>query len=86
MEYGDRVSQWRGGGGKGNPAGEFPKTEHKRLMDSEVPLTGNDFIHFIFNMQFELLEVLLLKLVRARDMRLGFDFLYLVFQMRMLLG
>jgi hypothetical protein len=55
-------------------------------MDGCVTSVRQDFIHLIFYMQFKFFEALLLKLVLARNMRLGFYFLYLVLQMRMLLG
>lgn len=60
--------------------------ESSRLMSNSVTGVRYDLIHFIFNMQFELLEALLLKFVLTRNMWLGFDLLYLVFQLRMLLG
>jgi hypothetical protein len=55
-------------------------------MDSGMAADRQHFIHLVFYMQFELFEALLLKLVLARNMRLGFYLFYLVLQMRMLLG
>jgi hypothetical protein len=59
---------------------------YEGLMDGGVPAARHDFIHLVFDVQLKLLEALLLKLVLARNMRLGFYLLYLVLQMRMLLG
>ncbi len=55
-------------------------------MDGGVAVVRHNFIHLVFYMQLKLLEALLLKLVLARYMRLGFYLFYLVLQMRMLLG
>ena len=55
-------------------------------MNAGVTVTRHNIVHLVFDMQFEFLEALLLNLIRAGNMRLGFYLLYLVFQMRMLLG
>jgi hypothetical protein len=55
-------------------------------MNAGVAVARHNIVHLIFNVQLKLLEALLLKLVRARNMWLGFYLFYLVLQMRMLLG
>lgn len=55
-------------------------------MDGEMTALSDDFVHFVFNVQLKLFEAVLLKFVLARNMRLGFNLLDLMLQMRMLLG